>query len=784
MEKSTNKIRQRIFIFRQESDMAVNLKYSCVGESVVRVDADDKLLGRMRYTGDCYDKAHYHGRTVRSPHPCARIRKIEFDDKFDWTDVTVVRAEDIPGENVLNNFNMDVPFLAKNGRVNYVGEPVALVAAPTEEMAAEALKHVIVDYEVIEPSLNVFDSIAKKNLIYGDDNVIKEYNVNKGDAKSVFASGKYDVFEGTYRTPYQEQAYIETQAMIAVPEENGVTIYGSMQCPYYVRKESQKVFSFPPENIHVVQMPTGGGFGGKEHFPTVIAVHAALLALKSGHPVKMVYGRAEDMEATTKRHPSVIRVRTAVDSEGRVVAIDSDIIFDAGAYSMASPVVLARGAIAGAGAYDCDNVDIRARAIATNLIPTSAFRGFGAPQAFFAMEHHMTRHAMRLGLDPIEFKRRNLLRQGSVTATGQTLKDPVALGKCIDALLEKFDFNGLYSECKRQSPDAKKRRGVGFSAVFHGAGFTGRGEDYIKAKAGVRICPDGRVEVLCGTTEMGQGMRTILPQIVAETMRVPFESVSVAVTDTSDVPDSGPTVASRTTMIVGKVLKDAAEKAYEAIKEAVSEETGSDSVSCENGELLCGDKRFCGMDRAAELLEAHGRETVFYSVYSSPPGVVWNEKTFHGDAYAGYAWAATGCEVEVDMETYEVSILRLATACDVGRAINPMLVEGQIEGGVIQAVGYSLSEDIIMKNGKIQNGMLSNYIIPTAADVPYVEPIIVEEPYWNGPYGAKGLGEMPCVFVGPCIADAVLMATGIDLCEIPITPEKLFAGAKKGLEKK
>ncbi len=757
--------------------MSEILKERCVGVSVVRVDAADKLTGKIKYAGDYYNDEYLHGKTLRSPYPCALIKKISYGADFDWSAVTVVTEDDIPGENVLNNFNMDVPFLAKNGKVNYVGEPVLLVAAESEDKAEEALKHIFIDYEIIEPSLNVFDSLAGKNLIYNDDNIIKEYNVIKGDASAVFEN--YDnVFEGVYKTPYQEQAYIEPQVMIAVPSENGVTIYGSMQCPYYVRKESLKLFDFPPENIHVVQTPTGGGFGGKEHFPSIIASHAALLAIKAKKPVKMAYDRVEDMEGTTKRHPSIIRVKTAVSDKGKLLAVESDIIFDAGAYSMASPVVLARAAIAGAGAYNCDNVKIRARAVATNLIPTSAFRGFGAPQIFFAIERHMTRQALKLGLDPVEFKRANLLKQGDVTATGQLLKEPVGLEKCIGALFEKFNYSSLYSEYLNQPFNLKKRRGVGFSAVFHGAGFTGKGEDYIKAKAGVRISPEGTIEVLCGTTEMGQGMRTVLPQIVAETMKVPFSLVSVAETDTDDVPDSGPTVASRTTMIVGKVLKDAASDAYEALIQALKEEYGENDIKMENGAFKVGAEKTVDLKEAAAVLKSQNKPNVYYSQYSSPPGVVWDERKFHGDAYAGYAWAATACEVEVDMETYEVSVLRLVSACDVGKAINPILAEGQIEGGCIQALGYALMEDIVMKNGKIQNNRFATYIIPTAADVPLVEAVLVEEPYSNGPYGAKGLGEMPCVVVAPCVADAVAMAAGIDVCDIPLTPEKLFVRRK------
>lgn len=754
---------------------------SCiVGHSLTRVDAVDKISGTAKYIDDINFEDQLYGITLRSPHACANIKKITFDKEFDWSDIVTFTSEEIPGENIFNNFNMDVRFLPKDNRVNYVGEAVLLLAAPTLHRAKTAANHVYVEYEPLTPALSIEEGLEKKQLIYSDDNIIKKYTVNKGDTETAFKTAKY-ILEDTYKTPYQEQAYIETQGMIAIPEENGdgVTVYGSMQCPYYIRKESQKLFTFAPENLRVVQVTTGGGFGGKEHYPSIIAAHAALLALKAKKPVKIIYERDEDMEATTKRHPSVIRIKTGVDEDGKLVAIDSDILFDAGAYSMASPVVLARAAIAGAGSYNCDNISILARAVATNLIPTSAYRGFGAPQIFFAIERHMTRVAEQIGMTPLEFRHKNLLKQFDVTATGQTLKDPVGLQKCIEAATKKTEFEKIYNDYSQQPKDARKRKGIGIATVFHGAGFTGKGEDRIRAKAGIKIMPSGEVKILCSTTEMGQGMRTILPQIVAETLEIPFEKVSVEITDTSLVPDSGPTVASRTTMIVGKVLRDASLLAISELKECLSKTLNSESISYAKGVFKNKDEDCGTFDSATKILDKLGKEAVFYSQYSSPPGVEWNEETFHGDAYAGYGWACTVAQAEVDMETFEVKITRLVAAEDMGKAINPTLVEGQIEGGCVQALGYSLLEDIIMKDGRILNNRLTNYIIPTVCDVPFVEPIIVEEGYQNGPFGAKGLGEMPLVVVASAVADAVSMATGIDLKEIPITPEKLFAMSGK-----
>lgn len=746
-----------------------------VGQNITRVDAKAKFEGKAKYIDDIDFPGQIYGVTLRSIHPCANIKEIKFNPDFDWSDVVTVQTKDIPGENVFNNFNMDVPFLPKNNRVNYVGEAIMLIAAPTLFKAREALQNVTVEYEVLEPSLNVDEGLAKKSLIYEDHNIIKQYTVKKGDIQKGFEQAT-TIFEGTYETPYQEQAYIEPQGMVAVPEENGVTIYGSMQCPYYVRKESELLFTFPPENLRVVQVTTGGAFGGKEHYPSIIASHAALLAVKSRKPVKMIYDRHEDIEATTKRHPSIVHVKTGVDDTGKLVAMEVYIIFDSGAYSMASPVVLARGTIAGAGAYNCENISILARAVATNLIPTSAFRGFGAPQVFFAIERHMTRLAEKLKIHPLSFKKKNLLRQYDVTATGQTLKDPVGLWNCFDAIAKKIDFENLYLEYAKQPRNLKKRRGIGLMAVFHGAGFTGKGEEYIKAIAGIKVLHDGTVKILCSTTEMGQGMRTILPQIVAECLEIAFERVSVEVTDTALVPNSGPTVASRTTMIIGKVLSDASHSAIKTLCELIATEEGVSpkAVTYSKGIFKLHNREWGGLGDAVMLSEASDGTDSFYAQYVCPPGTEWDEVNFHGTAYAGYAWGVTVADVEVDLESFEIEIKRLVTAIDMGKAVNPILVEGQIEGGVIQGMGYSLLEDLILKNGKIMNNSFTNYIVPTSCDIPFVEPIIVEVPYPNGPYGAKGLGEITLVVVSAAIADAVSQATGLDITKIPISPEKLY----------
>jgi len=749
-----------------------------VGKSVPRCDALDKLTGRAQYIDDIEMPGQLYGTTIRSPHACALISKIEKDPGFDWEGIVTFTADEIPGQNVFNNFNMDVPFLPKDGRVNYTAEPVMLVAAPDRDRLAEAVRHIRIEYEPLPAALTIEEGLAVTQKIYGEDNILKAYEVNKGELEPGMA-GAHLIREGTYVTNHQEHVYIEPQGIIAVPDADGqgVTIYGSLQCPYYIRLETQKLFTFPPEKIRVIQVTTGGGFGGKEHYPSIVAGHAALLALKAGKPVKMIYERTEDIEGTTKRHPSKITVKSGVDSDGNLVAMDVDIIFNGGAYSMATPVVLARAAIAGIGAYNCPNVRVRARAVATNTVPTSAFRGFGAPQIFYAIELHMTKVAEELGQDPYFFRKRNLLKEGDLTATGQVLRNSVGIGECIDIVKERSQFLELYEKFGNQPKDLRKRRGIGIAAVFHGAGFTGKGEDRIKAKAGITLTPDGEVKILCGTTEMGQGMRTILPQIVAEVLQLPVEQVSVEKTDTALVPDSGPTVASRTTMIVGKVLKDVAEGLLESLKDALVDLTGKPRGDFEyrQGRFQSRDGQIFDFSQTVRLYHKSGKEATFYGQYSHPPFIKWDEQRFVGDAYAGFGWAACAAEVEVDMSTFEVEIVRIVNAHDMGKAINPTLVEGQIEGGIVQACGYALLEEMKFRDGRILNNNFTTYIIPTALDAPPIETILVEKEYSYGPFGAKGVGEMPLVVPAPAIASAVRQAAGLDIDEIPITPEKLFA---------
>ena len=402
------------------------------------------------------------------------------------------------------------------------------------------------------------DSLACKHVIWGTDNIFKSYQVNKGHVEHALREADL-IVEGTYETGAQEQLYIEPQGMIAQANaEEGVTVWGSLQCPYYIHKALVVLFGLPKDRVRVVQAETGGGFGGKEEYPSMIAGHAALLAWKSGKPVKIIYDRAEDMVATTKRHPSRTKHRTAVTREGKLVAIDIDFTLDGGAYETLSPVVLSRGTIHAAGPYRCPNVRIRSRAVATNAPPHGAFRGFGAPQSVFALERHLDRVAEAVGLAPDEFRRRNFIQQGETIAVGQVIHEKVDMDRLMD---RAFELSGYHEKRKRfaaENPGKMIRKGIGCASFFHGAGFTGSGEEHLASEVAAEATRDGRLRVMAASTEMGQGTNTIFSQIAGEALGIDQEQIEIVQPDTANVPNSGPTVASRTSMIVGKLVETAA----------------------------------------------------------------------------------------------------------------------------------------------------------------------------------------------------------------------------------
>jgi CO/xanthine dehydrogenase Mo-binding subunit len=731
-----------------------------VGVAVPRKEARAKVTGAAQYVDDLAVPGMLHGITVRSSIPRGRIRGIHFSSGVPWDEFVIVSAKDIPGKNVVSLIVDDQPFLA-DGIVNHRHEPILLLAHKDKNLLAKARALVEIQYEPLPAVFSIDESLACNTVIWGENNVFKTYLIDKGNVDSIWPEASL-VVEGEYSTGAQEQLYIEPNGMLAsFDSASGVTIRGSMQCPFYVQKALMSLFDFPAEKVRVIQQETGGAFGGKEEYPSMIAGHAALLAWKSGRPVKLIYDREEDMAATTKRHPSRTRHRTAVDKDGRLLAMDIEFEIDGGAYATLSGVVLSRGTIHSAGPYRCDNIRVRSRAVATNCPPHGAFRGFGAPQSLFALERHMNKVAAAVGLAPEEFRRRNLLRQGDTTATGQVIKEPVDLAGLQDRALELADWSGKRDEFERTNRHNDVKRGIGFSTFFHGAGFTGSGERFLQSVVDVKAAQDGTIAVLSSMTEMGQGTNTILAQIAAETLAIDYEQVEILRPDTSVVPNSGPTVASRTAMVVGSIVRNAClrlkEKLFEA--ELLPSNTYSPldfSNACQTYIKLFGE------------LRATAR-------YEEPPGIRWDDATYSGEAYGAFSWATYVASVSVDTLTGETRVDDFVALQEVGRVLHPTLAAGQIEGGVAQGIGLALYEKIVWSSGAMINNQMTNYIMPTSVDLPRIRVFFEEIPYQHGAMGAKGIGELPMDGPAPAVLNAIEDALGLSFTHVPLTPEDILA---------
>jgi CO/xanthine dehydrogenase Mo-binding subunit len=751
-----------------------------VGHNVPRKEGHEKVTGVARYIDDIAVEGMLYGKTIRSTIARGRIRSINFDPAFDWSTVVVADHRDIPGQNYVALIENDQPLLAE-AEVRHFEEPIVLIAAESRELVAKAADCIQIEYDELPPVLSIEEALTGDHVISGRDNIIKHLVIGRGDLDEGFSRAEV-IVEGEYRLPHQEQLYIEPQGVIAIPGDGGITVMGSMQCPYYVHKAIKQIFNLNDEQAVVIQTTTGGGFGGKEEYPSMIAAHAALLAVKARRPVKLVYDRAEDIAATTKRHPAIVRHRTGVMRDGRLVASEIDILMDGGAYVTLTPVVLSRGAIHALGPYRCDNVRISARALATNTPPNGAFRGFGAPQVAFAYEMQIEKIAAELGMNPLEIRQINMLREGDITATGQRLKWSVGSEEVLNAAVERSGYKSKSVRAGGSGPASSgghKAYGVGLSFFFHGAGFTGSGEAKMEAKAGLEITADGRARVLSGSTEIGQGTSTIFCQIVSDELGIKFEEIDAEEPDTSRVPDSGPTVASRTCMVVGRVVQLAAREVKEKLLRFAGERYGEPDLrlveSCfdVNGRQLSTLREVAG-----EYIAQLGPLRAF-ATYASPPGISWSDETYSGDAYPVYSWGADVAEVEVDLDTFEVTVLKITTAQDIGRAIHPLLAAGQIEGGTLQAVGYGLLEEVVWDKGRIVNNRLTDYIIPTSLDAPDMDTVIVENAYPHGPFGAKGVGELPINGGAPAIAAAIFNATGAFCSELPITPERLLTAMER-----
>jgi CO/xanthine dehydrogenase Mo-binding subunit len=794
-----------------------------VGTSPIRKEGLAKVTGRAQYVDDIALPGMWYGATVRSTIARGRITSIAFAPDVDWSQFTIVTAADIPGENTIVHLTKDHPCLAAE-HINHPAEPILLLAHPDKTVLHTAVEAVHITYEELPGVFTIEDSELgaagdESKIIWQVDdprhrgprqssiagvahhspNTFKTFLMQKGDAplpdaelEKIFAAADF-IVEGEYRTGAQEQLYIENNGVIAEAHRTAagdlesVTVSGSMQCPYYLVHALELVFNLPAEKCRVIQTETGGAFGGKEDFPSVIGSHAALLAMKSGHPVKICYDRAEDLIATTKRHPSRTRHRTAVSKDGKLLAGEIEVVIDGGAYATLSPVVLSRATIHAPGPYHWPHLTVRAKAMATNIAPHGAFRGFGAPQSLFALECHMDKIAHTIGLSPEEFRRRNFLSTGMHTATGQQLSDPVDMQGLLTRALAESNYHAKRAEFDRTNPTSTIKRGIGFAAFMHGSGFTGSGERRLNSLVQIDVTPEGRPRILVSSTEFGQGTNTILSQVCAQTLRIPYEEVLVAQPDTSLVPNSGPTVASRTAMIIGKLVERASESLLATLLPLLSSRS-IPPLSFRSAPLLSSRSAAEGSASSSEppsytaeqfkaAAIAYLREhdsLVAEARYEAPSNIFWDDDQYKGDAYPTYAWAVYVAEVTVDTLTYIAEVKDFHALQEVGKVIHPVLAKGQIEGGVAQGIGYALYEKCVFVDGLMRNNQMTNYIMPTSADLPPIHVHFEETPSIHGPQGAKGIGELPMDGPAPAILNAIEHATGIAFTEIPLLPEDIF----------
>lgn len=745
-----------------------------VGKRVLRRDAIKKVTGRGLYVADQRRLGALYGATVRSPIPHGRIREIRVSKAMTVEGlVAVMTASDIKGRNLLPLVVDDYPLLADD-RVRFVGQAVAIVAGETPDAARRAASLIEVDYESLDAVFDPQDALEDgAPTVHLPGNVLSRHQILKGDPDAAFATCDV-VVERTYRTGHQVHLYLETQGMLAEPDgEGGLIVRGTMQCPYYVLDAVCAATGLRRNQVEIIQAETGGGFGGKEDVPSIVAAHAALLCQATARPVKLIYDREEDFASMSKRHPGWASVRYGAMKTGELRACDVSYIINGGAYTTLSPIVLWRGTVHAAGPYEIPNVRIESKAIATNTVPCGAFRGFGQPQVAFAQESCLDELALELGMDPAEIRQINILRRGKRTSTSQVISDSCGLPRALDMVLEASSW-ATSGAGRGDSQGQLRRRGMGVSTAYYGVGLGAGGRKLDRAHASIQIEPDGSVAVAVGNTEMGQGARSELSQIAADALGAPLDAVRVRLVDTSRVPDSGPTVASRTTISSGMAIIDAARPLRQRLEGVAQRLLGGPTESSEGVFVAEGENRSVAFREVAAACAQERQPMQSVGQWRQDKTTYDFEGSGQGDAYEVYAYSATVAAVEVDTETGVVDILDLWTAIDVGKAVNPDQVEAQIEGGVVQAVGYVVMEELVLHEGRIENPNLSAYIIPTSMDVIKVHPLIVEARYPEGPYGAKGFGEMPMIGTPPAVANAVADALGRRCRQLPIVPERVL----------
>ena len=692
-----------------------------ISKAVTKKDHIEKMSAKANYIADIKMENMLYARILRSAKAHAIIEDIilpEMEEGY-----YVIDYKDVTGTNLLKVVTSEQPIFAEN-EVNFIGEAILLIAGKEESRVNEIINTIQVIYKEEAPILTLLE--AKESTA--------EYGYKKGEPEEIFKNAAR-IYEESFDTGYQEQAYIEPQGVIGCYENDKITIYGTMQCPYYVKDAVVQTLGLESSQVQIVQTTTGGGFGGKEDYPSMLAAQAAVAALKIKKPVRLLLNRREDMAVTPKRHPAHLVYRAALDENNNILGMDVDIKLDGGAYLGLSGVVLQRSIISATGTYLIPHIKVHGRVMTTNTIPNGAFRGFGAPQSFFAIESFMNHLGKELGIDSLTFKKKYLVKQGDTTATSGKFHYPVILPEMLEKIEGLSDYRKKKISYEKQ--DLRFRKGIGMSIFLHGCGFTGSAErDHIKSVVKLVKYEDDTLEILASNTDIGQGLKTTFSKVVAEVLEVPLEQVKCLNPDTDRVPNSGPTVASRSLMIVGKLLERAAKRLKEEWKA---------------GEY--------------QVMEEH---------YKQPFMIPWDPDTFSGDAYPTYSWGINVVEVEVDTLLATSKLLGVWGVFDVGTVIDDTIMRGQMEGGMLQGLGYGSMEKMENLGGVIRQASITDYMIPTSKDTIPFETLTMENPYDGGPFGAKGAGELTILGTAPAYAEAVEQAIGARVSSIPVTSEKIL----------
>ncbi len=751
------------------------MSYRWVGKPLPRTDSEPKVKGELRYPSDLYLPGMLWAATHRSRYPHALIKRIDVSKAESLPGVVAVLTHrDVPGENRYGLFAKDRPVLADD-KVRFYGEPIALVAAETREAAEEAVRLIEVEYEplpVVSDPLKAMEPDAPR--IHEEGNIARKTRIRLGDVESAFKKAEVAV-ENTYYTGSVAHAFLETEAGIAYLDESGrVNIIAGGQSAYRNRSQICEALDLPEERVRVVNPHVGGAFGGKDD--ATVQIHLALLALKTKRPVKLVWSREESMIAGFKRHPGIIWMKTAADSQGNLLAHQVKIIYDTGAYMSLGPAVLDVAIENCPGPYRIPNIDIEAALVYTNNFVASAFRGFGAPQVIFAAEQQMDMLAERLGMDKVEFRLRNALRRGDIGVFGNKIETSIAIDKALE-LLKNHPLWRDREHFKKDSPRPWLKRGVGVAASIKGYTIGALPD---KGTVEIELLRNGVFEVKSGAVEMGQGVETVLALIAAERIGCGLENVRVTLADTDKTPDTSVTSASRMTFLAGNALLKAAEKMVEKLKTAASEilEEGEENLELtERGVCSKKSRRVASYRELYEALRRRGEETRTSGTFEVP-----RLQPIKGSLeipHLFFMTAAALALVEVDTLTGFTRVLKMVEVVDAGRVISRLGFEGQVEGGVAQGLGYTLMEEVVTEDGVMRNPDLATYLIPTSKDMPEIEAIAVEYPEALGPYGAKGVGEITLVPVAPAIINAIYDAVGVRLNRIPATPERVYWALKE-----